>query len=128
MSFFYEGGVYGHKKIHVDKSKSILNRGIIDDIDNDKPTNISIPSATNPPSSPSSSSSVPSASLTSNSSSTRKIRRLSDIYQRTTSQAHGESPIREIINFSLLSNVDFVPSCFEDARTNEVWVKQCKKR
>jgi hypothetical protein len=67
---FYEGGVYGHKKCH-DMSKSVLDKDIIDDIDNEQPTNISAPSATNPPSSPSSNSSVPSASLTSNENSAR---------------------------------------------------------
>jgi hypothetical protein len=103
-------------------SKSILNRGIIDDIDNEKPTSISIPSDTNPPSSPSSNSSVPSAIPTSNSSSTRKVRRLSEIYQRSKSQAHEENPIGETITFSLLSKANFEPSCFEDACTNEVWV------
>jgi hypothetical protein len=49
---FYEGGVYGHKKCHDDMSKSVLDKDIIDDIDNEQPTNISVPSATNPPSSP----------------------------------------------------------------------------
>ena len=66
-------------------SKSVLDKDIIDDIDNEQPTNILVPSATNPPSSPSSNSSVPSASPTSNSSSIRKVRRLSDIYQRSKS-------------------------------------------
>jgi hypothetical protein len=53
---FDEGGVYGHKKCHDDMSKYVLDRDIIHDIDNEKPTNISVPSATNPPSSPSSNS------------------------------------------------------------------------
>jgi hypothetical protein len=53
---FDEGGVYGHPKCHDDMSKSILDRDIIDDIDNEKTTNISVPSATNPPSIPSSNS------------------------------------------------------------------------
>jgi hypothetical protein len=121
--FFYEGGVYGHKKCRDDMSKSFLDRDIIDGIDNEKPTNILVPSATNPPSSPSSNSSIPSASPTSNSSSARKVRRLSDIYQRSKSPAHEENPIGETVNFSLLSKVDFEPSCFEDACTNEVWVQ-----
>jgi hypothetical protein len=53
---FYEGGVYGHKKCHDDMSKSVLDSDIIGGIDNEQPTNISVPSATNPPSSPSSNS------------------------------------------------------------------------
>jgi hypothetical protein len=56
----YEGGVYGHKKYHDDMSKSVLDRNIIDDIYNEQSIDISVPSATNPPSSPSSNSSVPS--------------------------------------------------------------------
>jgi hypothetical protein len=103
--------------------KSILNRGIIDDIDNHHPTNISVPSATNPPSGPSFNSSVPSEIPTSNSSSMRKVRILSDIYQRSKNEAHEENPIGETINVSLLSKADFKPSCFEDACTNEVWVQ-----
>jgi hypothetical protein len=74
-------------------SKYVLDRDIIDDIDNEKPTNISFPSATNPPSSPSSNSLVPSERPTSNSSSTRKVRRLHDIYQRSKSPTHEENPI-----------------------------------
>jgi hypothetical protein len=121
---FDEGGVCGYKKGHVYMSKSILNRGIIDDIDNEHPTNTSFPSATNPPSSASSSSSVPSAHPTSNSCSTRKVRILSGIYQRSKSQAHKENPICETLNFDSLEKADFEPSCFEDACTNEDWVQE----
>ena len=104
-------------------SKSILDRDNIDDIDNEKPNNILVPSATNPSSSPSSSSSVPSAIPTSNTNSARKVRRLSDIYQRSKSPTHEENPIGETINFALLSKADFEPSCFNDACTNEVWLQ-----
>jgi hypothetical protein len=120
---FYEGGVYGHKKFHDDMFKSILDKDIIDDIDNEQPTNISVPSATNPPISPSSNSSVPSTSPTSSANSTRKVRRLSDIYQRSKSPTHEENQIGETVNFSLLSKADFEPSCFKDACTNEVWLQ-----
>jgi hypothetical protein len=124
---FYEGGVYGHKKCRDDMSKSGLDRDIIDGINNEHPTNISVPSATNPPSSPSSHSSVPSASPTSNSSSGRKVRKLSDIYQRSKSLAHEENPIGETVNFSLLSKPDFQPSCFKDACINEVWLQEMQE-
>jgi hypothetical protein len=90
---FYEGGVYRHQKGNDDMSKSILDRDINDDIDMEKPTNISVPSATNPPSIPSSNSFVPSAIPTSNLSSKRKVRRLSDIYQRSKILTHEENPI-----------------------------------
>jgi hypothetical protein len=93
-------------------SKSILDMDIIDDIDNEQPTNILVPSDTKPPSSPSSNSSVPSASPTSNSSFARKVRILGDIYQRSKSPAHEENSIGETIDFSLLSKADFEPSCF----------------
>ena len=66
-------------------SKFVLDKDIIDDIDNEQPSNISVPSATNPPCSPSFNS-VPSARPTSNENSARKVRRLSDIYQRSKSQ------------------------------------------
>jgi hypothetical protein len=62
---FYEGGVYGHQKGHEDMFESVLDRNLIDDIDNENPTNISVLNATKPPSSPSSNSPVPSASPTS---------------------------------------------------------------
>jgi hypothetical protein len=104
-------------------SKSVLDKDIIDDIDNEQPTNISAPSATNPPSSPSSNSFVPSASPTSNANSARKVRRLSDIYQRSKSPTHEQNPIGETVNFSLLSKADFESSCFKDACTNEVWLQ-----
>jgi hypothetical protein len=120
---FYEEGVYGHQKCHDDMSKYVLDRDIIDDIDNEKPTNISVPSVTNPPSSPSSNSLVPSASPKSNSCSPWKVRRLSDIYQRSKIPTHEQNPIGETIHFSLLSKVDFEPSCFEYACTNDVWVQ-----
>jgi hypothetical protein len=122
-----EGGVYGHTKCHEDMSKSILDKDIIDDIDNQKANNISATSATNSPSSPSFNSSVPIARPTSNSNSARKVKRLSDIYQRSRSPSHEENPIGETVNFSLLSKADFEPSCFEDAWTNEVWVQTMKE-
>jgi hypothetical protein len=53
---FYEGGVYGHQKCHDDMSKSFLDKDIIYGIDNEYPTNISVPSDTDPPNSPSSNS------------------------------------------------------------------------
>lgn len=101
-------------------SKSVLDKDIIDDIDNEQPTNISVPSATNPPSSPSSNSSVSSAIPTSNANFARKVRRLSDICQRSKSPTHEENPIGETVNFALLSKA---PSCFRDACTNEVWLQ-----
>jgi hypothetical protein len=124
---FYEGGVYGHQKCHDGMSKSVLDKDMIDDIDNEQPTNISVPCATNPPSSPSSNSSVPSASPTSNANSTREVRRLSDIYQRSKSPTHEQNPIGETINFSLLSKVDFERSCFKYASTNEVWLQSMQE-
>lgn len=117
---FYEGGVYGHPKDHVEKKKSILNDDIIVDNDHEQPTNVSVTSGLTPPSSPSSISSTSSSSPTSSPISTRKVRRLSDIYERSENQAHEEGPIGEIVNFALLAKAKFEPSCFEDACTNEV--------
>jgi hypothetical protein len=101
--------------------------GILLMILNEKPTNILVPNATNIPSIPSSNSSVPSAGPTSNSSSVRKVRILSDIYQRSKSPTHEENPIGETINFDLLSKAYFEPSCFEYACTNEVWVQEIQE-
>ena len=53
----------------------------------------------------------------------RKVRRLSNIYERYQNQAHEEDPIGETINFALLTKADFEPSYFEDAYTNEVWMQ-----
>ena len=117
---FYEGGVYGHQKGHVEKTESVLDDDIIVDNDHKQPTNISVISGLTPQSSPSSIYSTSSSSPTSSPSSTRKVRILSDIYQRSENQAHEESPIGEIVNFALLAKVDFETSCFEDACTNEV--------
>ena len=49
------------------------------------------------------------------------------IYQRSENQAHEENPIGETLNLALLAKVDFEPSCFEDACTNEVWVQAMQK-
>ena len=99
---FDEWGVYGHKKSHVEKTKSVLNDIIVDN-DNEQPTNVSVISGLTPPSSPSSISSTSSSSPTSSPSSTRKVRRLSDIYKRSANQAHEENPTGEIVNFALLA-------------------------
>ena len=74
---FDEGGVYGHQKDHVEKLKYGLNGDIIDDINHEQPTNVSVPNATNPPRSPSSS------SPNSSPSPTRKVRSLNGIYYRS---------------------------------------------
>lgn len=92
---------------------------IIVDNDHGKPTNVSVSSGLTPPSSPSSISSTSSSIPSSSPTSTRKVRRLSDIYQRSANQAHEESPTGEIVKFSLLAKADFEPSCFEDAFNNE---------
>ena len=83
---FYEGGVYGHQKGHVEKRKYVLNDDIIFDIE--EPSNASVSSCLTPPRSPSSISSVSCSSPTSSPSSTRKVRILSNIYQRSENQAH----------------------------------------
>ena len=87
---FDEGGVYGHQKGQMEKSKSVLN----DDIDHEQPTNVFVPSATNPSSRPSSCS-IPIACPASTPSSRRKVRSLRDIYERSANQAHEENPIGE---------------------------------
>ena len=102
MCFFDRGGVYDHQKGHVKKPKSVLDDGIIVDNDNDKPANESISRSPRPPSDPSQ---ILRAS--SSSSPQRKVRRLSDIYERCQNQAHEEDPIGEIVNFALLAKVDF---------------------
>lgn len=84
----FDEGVYGHQKRYVEMSKSILNGGIIDDNDHKNPTNIPVPSSTNPSNSPSSNSSIPSAIPALSISSTRKVRIIGGIYQRSTHQAH----------------------------------------
>eukprot|EP00253_Pinus_taeda_P005271 PITA_05271 len=118
-----KSGVYGHKKGHVEKTKSILIDDIIVDIDHEPPTNDFVSSGLTPPSNPSSIASVSSSSQASSQIYTRKIRILSDIYQRSANQAHEENPTGETINFALLAKDCFEPSCFEDACTNEVWVQ-----
>eukprot|EP00253_Pinus_taeda_P031276 PITA_31276 len=117
---FYEGGVYGHQKGHVEKTKYVLNDDIVVDNDHEQPTNVSVTSGLTPPRSPSSISSTSSSSPTSSPSSTRKVRILSDIYERSANQAHEERSLGEIVNFALLAKAEFEPSCFEDACTNEV--------
>jgi len=117
---FDEGGVYGHKKGHVEKTKSILNNDIIVDNNHDQPTNVYVTSGLTPLSSPSSISSTLSSSPTFSPSSTRKVIKLSDIYESSANQAHEESPIGEIVNFALLAKAEL---CFEDACTNEVWMQ-----
>ena len=39
----------------------------------------------------------------------RKVKRLSDIYERCQNQAHEEDPICEMVNFALLAKDDFEP-------------------
>lgn len=121
---FHEGRFYDHRKGHAEKTKYIFNVVIIDVIDFEQPTNVSIPSATNPPYSPLSSSSIPSGSVASTPSSTRKVRRLSDIYQRSGNQAHEEKLIGKTMNIALLTKANFEPSRFKDACTNEVSMQE----
>lgn len=80
---FYEGGAYGHQKNHVEKSKFIMNGGILVDIDHEKPYNNLIFNATHSPKSPSSSYLVSSASPTSSPGPNRKVRSLAYIYERS---------------------------------------------
>lgn len=54
MYIFYEGGVYGHQKCHVEKTKSILNDDIIVGNDHEQPSNVSVTRGLTPPRSPSS--------------------------------------------------------------------------
>ena len=58
----------------------------------------------------------------------RKVRRLSDIYERCQNRAHEEDPIGETINFALLAKADFEPSCFEDRCANEVWMQAMNEK
>ena len=116
---FDEGGVYGHQKQHIEKTKSVLDDDVIADNDNEQPANGSISRSPSPPRNPSP---IPRASPSS--SPPRKVRRLSDIYNRCQNQAHEEDPIGETLNFVLLAKTDFEPSCFEDACANEVWLQE----
>ena len=70
--FFNEGGVYGHKKDHVEKWKSGLNG----DFNHENALNVPVPNVTNPTSIPSFS------SPNSISSPTLKVRSLNDIYHK----------------------------------------------
>ena len=80
-----------------------MNDGIIYDINNEKPTNISVPNATNPAIIPSS------IYLGLISSPTGRLRSLIKIYQRNTSREHEENPKGETIIFVLFSQGYFEP-------------------
>eukprot|EP01018_Ginkgo_biloba_P010166 Gb_31047 [translate_table: standard] len=118
---FNEGGVWQWKE-GVQKEKPVIEE-IEDDIIPPPPTSSSGSSSS--PSSPSSggssflpsrtTQSSPSASSPSSESPLRKVRNLSDIYQRTTN-------MNQVVNFALLSPIQVEPTMFEEATKNQVWI------
>eukprot|EP01018_Ginkgo_biloba_P000406 Gb_07443 [translate_table: standard] len=118
---FNEGGAWQWKE-GVQQEKPVIEE-IEDDITPPPPTSSSGSSSS--PSSPSSSGSSisplrstqssPSASSASSESPPRKVRSLSDIYQRTTNMS-------QVVNFALFSQIQVEPTVFEEATKKQVWI------